>query len=61
MSDLVLIVDAVSKVIAGASVLAAVIAGYTSWKGDDKVSSALKWCDRVVSWLALNVKKAGPK
>lgn len=57
MSDVVNILDGGSKVVAGASVLAMVVGGYIKWRGLDKVSAVLKVADRVLGFLALNLRK----
>ncbi len=57
MSDVVNILDGGSKVVAGASVLAMVVGSYIKWKGLDKVSGVLKIADRLLGFLALNMRK----
>lgn len=57
MSTVVNVLDGGSKVVAGASLLAMVLAGYIKWKGLDKVSTALKVADRLLGFLALNLRR----
>lgn len=52
--DMYDVLDGASKVVAGASALAAVLFGYVNFRGEDKVSKALKMVQGVLGMLALN-------
>lgn len=55
--DMEMLLDGSSKLVAGASVLTLMLGAYVRWRGLDKVSTVLRVADKVLSVLALNLRR----